>query len=286
MLPEEQPEEQDTAAEFQVPRVPYNETTIVNIISDIYRTYLQLNYISDWEVSWAPEGDHPINEALCEELHIDPVVISLMKQLPYIRFSGISSDIEFIHPYSRAFVYLEDYEIRVGRDPDFVGFDEPRTDVLLPQEIALTCSMDEGIHLILDTKENAIRVWSFSESPPDGSDDYRSYYPHHAPTWLASYLQKLRSLDFIPSMTRYHRSLYHEAYQDEYPKMKKILQEQYGWPYNFREAEWKTVSQVTWQRIHRDDPNYEIDREDEFEPDVLKGGKSDNEYYLWHYKTG
>ncbi|KAJ5729352.1 uncharacterized protein N7483_003860 [Penicillium malachiteum] len=145
ILPEEQPEERDTAAEFQVSCIPYNETTIVNIISDIYRTYLQLNYLSDWEVSWAPEGGHPINEALCEELHIDPVVISLMKRLPYVRFSGISNDIEFIYPYSRAYVYLEDYEIRVGRDPDFVGFDEPRTDVLLPQEIALTCSMDEGI---------------------------------------------------------------------------------------------------------------------------------------------
>ncbi|KAJ5729351.1 uncharacterized protein N7483_003859 [Penicillium malachiteum] len=68
--------------------------------------------------------------------------------------------------------------------------------------------------------------------------------------------------------------------------MKKILQEQYGWPYNFQEAEWKTVSQVTWQRIHRNDPTYEIGREDEFEPDVLKGGKCDDDFYLWHYKTG
>ncbi|KAJ5732130.1 hypothetical protein N7493_003611 [Penicillium malachiteum] len=156
IVSEEQPDVQDTAADFQVSRIPYNETTIVNIISDIYRTYLQLNYLSDWEVSWAPEGGHPINEALCEELHIDPVVISLMKRLPYVRFSGISADIEFIHPYSRAYVYLEDYEIRVGRDPDFVGFDEPRADVLFPHEIALTCSMDEGVHLILDTKESEL----------------------------------------------------------------------------------------------------------------------------------
>lgn len=77
-----------------------------------------------------------------------------MKRLPYLRFSGISSDIEFIYPYSRAFVYLEDYELRGGRDPDRFEFDEPRPDFLLPHEIALTCSMDEGIHVILDIKES------------------------------------------------------------------------------------------------------------------------------------
>ncbi|CAI7573983.1 unnamed protein product [Penicillium glandicola] len=34
-----------------------------------------------------------------------------------------------------------------------------------------------------------------------------------------------------------------------YPQIKKVLQEQYGWPYDFREAEWRDVSKVTWARI-------------------------------------
>lgn len=151
---EEPSEVQGPPADFHVSRLPYSENTIVNLISDIYRIYLQLNYISDWEVSWAPPEGHSINLALCEELHLDPVVISLMKRLPYFRFSGISGDIEFISPYSRAFVYLQDYEIRGGRDPERFQFDEPRTDVLLPHEIALTCSTDEGSCVILNTKES------------------------------------------------------------------------------------------------------------------------------------
>lgn len=147
-------EVQDVTAEFHVSRLPHSEDTIVNIISDIYPVYLQLNYLSNWEVSWVPQESHNINQALCEKLHLDPVVISLMKRLPSFRFSGISGDIELIYPYSREFVNLEDYEIRGGRDPDRFEFDEPRPGFLLPHEIALTCSMDEGIHVILDTKES------------------------------------------------------------------------------------------------------------------------------------
>ncbi|KAJ5792250.1 uncharacterized protein N7503_008228 [Penicillium pulvis] len=146
-------EVQDMTADFHVARLPNSEHTIVSIISDIYHVYLQLNVLSVWEVSWAPQEGHNINQALCEKLHLDPVVISLMKRLPYFQFSGISGDIEFIHPYSRAFDYLEDYEFRGGRDPDRFEFDEPRSDFLVPHEIALTCSMDEGIHVILDTRE-------------------------------------------------------------------------------------------------------------------------------------
>ncbi|KAJ5198112.1 uncharacterized protein N7498_007229 [Penicillium cinerascens] len=280
---EDQNEVQNIAADFHVPRIPYNEDTIVNIISDIYRVYLQLNYISDWEVAWAPEEGHAINQGLCEELHINPVVISLMKRLPYLRFSGIAADIEFIYPYSRAFVYLEDYEIRGGRDPDRFSYEEPRPSCLLPQEIALTCSIDEGIHVILDTKDNTIRVWSFDESPPgDDIENYRNYYPHHAPTYLASYLQQVRSLEIIPSVSRETRKLYNKHYPELYAKIKKVLQEQYGWPYDFQEAAWKAASKVTWKRIDLGDPDYETDNDDELEPEVLANGKDDYSFYLWH----
>lgn len=150
---EDQNEVQDIAADFHVPRVPYNEYTIVNIIRGFYRVYLQLNYISHWEVTWALQEGHAIDQVLCDELHIDPVVISLMKRLPFFRFWGIGADIEF-YPYSRAFVYLDDYEIRGGRDPDRFSYEEPRPECLPPQEIALTCSINEGIHVIMDPKES------------------------------------------------------------------------------------------------------------------------------------
>lgn len=57
---------------------------------------------------------------------------------------------------------------------------------------------------LLDT----IRVWNFRDPPPD--DDYRKCHPHHAPTYLASYLHRVRSLEILPSMTRHPRDLYTE----------------------------------------------------------------------------
>jgi hypothetical protein len=52
------------------------------------------------------------------------------------------------------FVYLEDDQIRDVRDPEHWEFQEPKLDSLLPHEIALSCSTDEGSHLILDTKKS------------------------------------------------------------------------------------------------------------------------------------
>lgn len=62
--------------------------------------------------------------------------------------------------------------------------------------------------LLLTNLIDTIRIWSFGDSPLD--DDYRKCHPHHAPTYLASYLQQVRSLQIFPSMTRYSRKLYTE----------------------------------------------------------------------------
>ena len=37
-------------------------------------------------------------------------------------------DIEFIYSHFRAFVHIEDYEIRGGRDPDRFSYKKPRPD--------------------------------------------------------------------------------------------------------------------------------------------------------------
>ncbi|KGO67645.1 hypothetical protein PITC_064080 [Penicillium italicum] len=251
------------AAEFHVPRIPYGEDTIVKIIHDIYRIYLQLNYLSPWEIIWPPEHGHAINQALGrEELGLDFAVISLMKRLPYFRDYGFSAQGPFF-PHSEMFVYLEDDQIRAGRDPEHWKFQEPKLDSLLPHEIALSSLTDEGHHLILDIKENTIRVWSFNEPPAgDDPDNYRMYSPHHAPTFLASHLERIRSLELIPSGSKNFRWLFDKRYPD-YPKLKKILQEQYGWPYDFREEEWMAVSKVTWERIIREEPGFETEHDND-----------------------
>jgi hypothetical protein len=149
-----QPEPPKPAPPLKLPRTPYNEDEIVNLMKDLYQTFLRLNYIKRWEVIWPPKGTgHAIIEALCREIGLDQAVISLMKQLPYIKGSLVSMDIE-VYQYSRAMVYLEDDEIRGGRDPTFFYFQEPRLDYLLPHEIVLICDHDEGSHIILDIKES------------------------------------------------------------------------------------------------------------------------------------
>ncbi|KAJ0416882.1 hypothetical protein BJY00DRAFT_316439 [Aspergillus carlsbadensis] len=266
------------------PASPYNEDEIVQLMKDIYRTYLKLNYIKRWELVWPPAGGHAINEALCEELRLNPAVISLMKKLPYISDYSTTKDIEF-YTYSRAMVYLEDDEIRGGRDPTFFEFQEPRLFHLLPHDITLICDGYEGSNIILDTRENTIRVEDFHDFPPgrdappdyhvhhpperpDDEDHYRNFYPHHAPTWLASWLQKIRSLDVVPVIYGGYRSLYTEE-QEDGAVVKRILQEKYGYPDNFREDEWRRVGRsICWQAGHCSLDKHEVP--DTFEVDPRK----------------
>lgn len=144
-------------ADISVSRTPYNEDTIVKIINEIYNVYLQLNYAPQRGIVFPPQGGHDINEHLCRELGLDPAVILLMKRIPYPVASGYAWEIPFA-PYSRAFVYLEDDEIRAGRDPEQADMlEELRLDYLLPHEIALTCSIDESTTWVLDTKESVFQ---------------------------------------------------------------------------------------------------------------------------------
>ncbi|KAL3489584.1 hypothetical protein BJX62DRAFT_238981 [Aspergillus germanicus] len=265
---------------------PYNEDEIVQLIKDIYRTYLRLNYIKRWELVWPSEDTgHAINEALCEELGLDPAVVSLIKRIPYICDYSTTKDIEF-YPDSRAMVYLEDDEIRGGRDPSLFEFQEPRLDHLLQYDVALLCKGDEGSNIILDVKSNSIRVEGFHDWPPGpgapddydyqpelryGEEDYyRNYYPHHAPTWLAAWLDRICSLDVIPVNYGGYRRLFKES-QTKGAIVKDILQKKYGYPDNFREDKWRRVgSRLGWEigkSIHAwnevpDDYDVDYEKED------------------------
>ncbi|KAJ5899713.1 hypothetical protein N7495_004457 [Penicillium taxi] len=126
----------------------------------------------------------------------------------------------------------------------------------LDPAIALTCSTDEGSSAIMDLKENTIRVWDFNDGPPgDDLDNYRSYPPFHAPTFLSTHLER------------------HD--DEEYLKIKKTLQEQFGWPYDFREEECKAVAKVTWERILRDEPDFELEPGDS---DLPPGMERDQDF--------
>ncbi|KAL2837235.1 hypothetical protein BJY01DRAFT_251557 [Aspergillus pseudoustus] len=283
----------DSQPEAQVApyRSPYNEDEIVQLIKDIYRIYLQLNYIKRWELIWPPKDTgHAINEALCEELGLNPAVVSLMKRIPYLYDAPTSRMVEF-YEYSRAMVYLEDDEIRGGRDPDLFEVQEPRLDHLLTHEMALVCSEDQGKNIVLDLKENTIRVEDFYYPPPgpdapadydyqperlDDWKHYRNYYPHHAPTWLANWLETIRPLKVVPINSLGDRSLCPEE-EEKGAVIKDILQNKYGWPNNFREADWRRDgSSICWQVGQCTMHNLEFP--DEFEVDTQNDEEDAMEY--------
>ncbi|KAL4880348.1 hypothetical protein BJY04DRAFT_219344 [Aspergillus karnatakaensis] len=264
------PNTKNTPAQPPAPRTPYNEDEIVAPIKEIYRTYIRLNYIKRWEIVWPPKTGHVINETLCAELNLDPAVISLMKRIPYFDDWYSAANVEF-YTHSRAMVYLEDKEIRGGRDPDrFGGFDELRLDYLLPHEITLICSDDEGSNIILHIKETAIRVQDFYQWPPgkalpedydykperpDEEDHYRNFHAHHAPTWLSDFLKQIQALEILP-INAGHRSLV--AKDDKQAILvEKILREEFGWPDNFREAEWRAVGESVCRQLGEEDVDYD-----------------------------
>ncbi|PYH77565.1 hypothetical protein BO82DRAFT_435687 [Aspergillus uvarum CBS 121591] len=256
---QEEAEETENEEVYPIVRLPYSEDTIVALLSDIYRIYVQLGYMNNRadgmeELAWPPPEGHSINEAICEELNLSPKVISLMRRLPYPVSIGIAANIPFM-PRSTAFVYIDDRQIRDGRDPGRWTFDRPRKDFLLPHEIALACSDDEGIHLVLDTEENTIRESDWQDlEDEDGNADFRGLPAQHAPTFLTEYIHKLRSLEEIPVGEYNGRYFYHVEYDKACPMVKKVLQEQFGWPYDFRETEWKAVAKDTLKRLGQLNP--------------------------------
>jgi hypothetical protein len=80
---------------------------------------------------------------------------------------------------------------------------------------------------VLTPATDSIRVEGFHDWPPGpgapddydyqpelryGEEDYyRNYYPHHAPTWLAAWLDRICSLDVIPVNYGGYRRLFKES---------------------------------------------------------------------------
>lgn len=133
---------------------PYSEEVIVSIFMELYEVLVKICYVAEDWVTLAPPEGHAINTTLCKSLNIDPAVISLMKHLPYVEDKD-PVDVLFLFPESRPFYYLDDQELRAGRDPELADtMESPRLDYLLPQDIAFTCGIRYGEAIVLDTKES------------------------------------------------------------------------------------------------------------------------------------
>ncbi|KAJ5646458.1 hypothetical protein N7490_002830 [Penicillium lividum] len=213
----------------------YNEETIVTQITTIYNLLLKLSYFSSDHITFPPEGGHSINEELCHSLHIAPQVISLMKKISYV-VNGYHKPIMW---QSRAFEYLLNEEIRNGRNPELTGVadgDELRLDFLRPWEVALTCWLDDGISVILDTKSNTIRLIDESEPPEDDFREETEAY--NAPTYLQKVIDDIHNLEVV-YFPGGDIGYLHLPGSWEQIEVKRILTENFGWGAEFREEDWR-----------------------------------------------
>lgn len=131
---------------------PYNEDEIVAIVTEIYKLMVKLCYVSSDAITWPPSVGHKINMTLCEELHLDPSVVLLIKHLPYPRDLDNALKMD-LSPFSRPYCYLDDGELRCSRDPERV-LHRCRPDYLLPTDLALSFNPRDGMSVVIDTKES------------------------------------------------------------------------------------------------------------------------------------
>ncbi len=130
---------------------PYNEDTVVSLITDLYSFLIKLGYFPSSSVIFPPPSGHTINLKLCEDLGISKEVASLMKRIPYTTEGSERP----LFQSARAYNYLDDQDITQGRDPELGMTDQARRDYILPQDLALTEEEYVGaVWLVLDTKES------------------------------------------------------------------------------------------------------------------------------------
>lgn len=150
---------------------------------------------------------------------------------------------------------------------------------------------------------DTIRVWSFDEPPPgDEMEDYLKYYPYHAPMYLASYLQQVRSLEIIPSVSRYDRKLYNKHYPEVVghslslrltwiwsninaysPKSRRSFRSNVAGRMTSRRLSGRLIQRSLGSGLTSNDPDHETDNDDELGPEVLRNGGDHEDFYLRHW---
>ena len=141
--------------------IPYNEETIVSLITEWYTLLISLAYLHPTQVIYPP---HDIKERLCRSLGIDDSIISLMRKIPYV--DGPYADVQkregldegatvygcHVFPGSMGYSFLRDDDIIESRDPENDGIGGVRLNYLLSHDVALSHCLRDGMILILDTK--------------------------------------------------------------------------------------------------------------------------------------
>ncbi|KEQ65600.1 uncharacterized protein M437DRAFT_16834, partial [Aureobasidium melanogenum CBS 110374] len=228
---------------------PYSESQIIALITEYYHLLFSLNYLLPKDIDFPPPVGREIDQTLCQSLNLTPEVISLMQHIPCPCSEGLMLEHELLIPQSHANCFVDAKLVKLGRDPE-VGENEW---FLKATDVALSVMGDEGQYLVLDTEKNTLRVctWEGPKSPededeaglchdfnPDSPDDHYTRFPVHDPVeYLQLIIDKTRSLEWLPMRLHSMGSILTAG--PIYSETKRVLNEEYGWPDNFKSEEWK-----------------------------------------------
>ncbi|KAH8812548.1 hypothetical protein F5884DRAFT_785752 [Xylogone sp. PMI_703] len=238
----------------------YSEATIVSLMTEIYTILLKLRYIETSDIIYPPTDGHVLDEALCASLNLAPAVISLIRKLPCPVDVETARTFDFLLE-TRTIVYTDRRDLWASRDPDHSGtFDDLiRPDYLLPSDIALTVGRLYGLSLVLDTDSNTIRTVTAHKGPPtdpsetiierpEDLDHYRNYPAEPADEVLREYINKFKTLEWIPE-----REAYAFLMEKSMKTSKESLWKNLAGP--FREDEWARDHERIWYEVdHRFQP--------------------------------
>jgi len=261
---------------------PFDAAKIIALWTKLFELQVDLGYYENNNaISFPPPEGRPVDEALCQELHLSEEVITLLKRLPCPRNFDEAWETPIIYE-SFAIPLAENKWIRESRDPERCRLPEPdkplRLDYLKPEELALVLFKDQAGHnLILDTKDNTVRFFVASKPPfdpvegqedrysnpdfdtherPDDPEHHRNHPARPAVEVLEELIAKFRELVWIavrsddsgsPAILTAENGL--ETMDNAYREGKTILQEQFGWPDNFDKEEWNRQRTAIWERL-------------------------------------
>jgi hypothetical protein len=94
---------------------PYDEATIVSLMTEIYTILQKLCYIEPSHINYPTPAGHTLNQPLCASLNLSPAVISLIQKLPCPVDAETAVDFDFLLE-SRTVVYTNDGDLQESRD--------------------------------------------------------------------------------------------------------------------------------------------------------------------------
>lgn len=112
-----------------------NQTEIVRLVSDIYKTLIWIGHFEEDEVIWAPAERHSLDLSRFDDSsRIDMGVISLMRHLPALKTEALHKNLRHRMPPVN---YLDPLDLVIRRDSDKLEYRRPPGQSLLNMGNAL-----------------------------------------------------------------------------------------------------------------------------------------------------